>query len=143
MFVETRDESRQYFLKVWEKMSRNEALGPLESIIARTIAEHPEYHRLLDQAEAVLSQDFEAGEMAANPFLHMGLHVALSEQLQTDRPAGIRALYQRILAQEPDNRHALEHGIIECLRAALWQAGQSGIAPDDARYLACVRQLLR
>jgi hypothetical protein len=139
MFVETRDEARRYFVAVWGKMQRQEALGPLEAIIAQIIREHPEYQALLEQPERALDADFADG---GNPFLHMGLHVALAEQLQADRPPGIRALYQRLLAREPD-RQRVEHGIIGCLAASLRQAASTGTLPDEAGYLDCVRQLLR
>ena len=90
MFVESRDESRQFFFTVWEKMAHGEALSPLEALIAEVIRAHPEYHRVLGQGERALARDFAAGD--TNPFLHMGLHMAVIEQLQTDRPPGIRAL---------------------------------------------------
>ena len=143
MFVESRDESRQFFRAVWQKMARNEALEPLESVVASVIRAHPEYHQLLGQPSALLTREFDAGAGGDNPFLHLGLHVALIEQLQSDRPAGIMALYRQLHAQERDDVHGLEHRIIECLEAALWRAGSTGAAPDEQGYLGCVRRLLR
>ena len=37
MFVDSRDQSRQFFFTVWEKLSRNEALSPLEFGAAATL----------------------------------------------------------------------------------------------------------
>ena len=81
MFVASRDQSRQFFFAVWDKMAHDRALAPLEAIVAGVIRAHPEYHRLLGQADAALTRDFDPADASANPFLHMGLHVALVEQL--------------------------------------------------------------
>ncbi len=141
MFVDSRDQSRQFFFTVWEKLSRNEALSPLEALIAGVIREHPQYHCVLSLGERALERDFGGGE--ANPFLHMGLHVALIEQLQSDRPAGIVALYRQVLAQDGHDVHGLEHRLVEILAAVLWAANQRGAMPDEGDYLARVRSLLR
>lgn len=141
MFVESRDESRQFFFTVWEKMAHGEALSPLEALIAEVIGAHPEYHRVLGQGERALARDFTAGD--TNPFLHMGLHVALIEQLQTDRPPGIMALYRQLALQESRDVHGLEHRIMEQLAAVLWAANQRGGVPDEQDYLARLRVLLR
>lgn len=141
MFVESRDQSRQFFLTVWQKLAQGEALGPLEAVLAGVIRAHPEYHRVLAQGEAALTRDFGPGD--TNPFLHMGLHVALIEQLQSDRPAGIVALYRQLLPQHADAIHGLEHRIIECLATALWAAGSSGQPPDEQDFLTRVGRLLR
>ena len=141
MFVESRDESRQFFFVVWEKMARHEALSPLEALIAEVIGAHPEYHHVLAQGDRAIERDFGAGDR--NPFLHMGLHVALVEQLQTDRPAGIMTLYRQLAAQEPHDVHGLEHRILDTLAAVLWAANQRGGMPDEQDYLARLRGMLR
>ena len=110
MFVESRDQSRQFFFQVWEKMARGEVLSPLEALIAEVIRAHPEYHVVLGQGERAVERDFGGGQ--ANPFLHMGLHVALIEQLQTDRPAGITALYRQLVNEAGHDVHGLEHRIM-------------------------------
>jgi hypothetical protein len=139
MFVETRDESRQFFFHVWQKMTQHHQLEPLESIVAQIIREHPEYHPVLAQPEQALDRDFLPEDGATNPFLHMGLHVALQEQLRSDRPQGLLELYRRLLAAMSDV-HRAEHVIMECLAQSLWQAGRSGALPDEREYLDCVRK---
>lgn len=141
MFVESRDQSRQFFFAVWAKMSGGEPLTPLETLIAEVIRAHPEYHRVLGLGDRALERDFDAAD--ANPFLHMGLHVALVEQLQTDRPPGITALYRQLVTQERADVHGLEHRIMEQLASVLWAAGQRGGMPDEQDYLQRVRKLLR
>ena len=71
------------------------------------------------------------------------LHLALLEQLATDRPAGIRAHYQRIVQRSGD-AHEAEHLAMECLVQALWEAQRDGRAPDEESYLNCLaRQPVR
>lgn len=140
MFVESRDQSRQFFLVLWEKMSHGEALSPLEALIAEVIRAHPEYHSVLKDGERALERDFGG---ATNPFLHMGLHVALIEQLQTDRPSGITALYRLLLGEAGGDVHGLEHRIMEQLGSVLWTASQRGGMPDEQDYLARLRALLK
>ncbi len=141
MFVETRDEARSFFLQVWRKLSEGRAMTPLESLVAQIIRAHPEYHDLLARAPLALAHDDGGDDARANPFLHMGLHIALAEQLQTDRPPGILSLFQRLVGQDKD-AHEAEHQVMDCLARALSQAARHGRAPDDVAYLACIRQCL-
>ena len=142
MFVESRDESRQFFIQTWQKMTAKQALEPLEALIARIIVEHPEYHAVLSAPGQTLDDEYLSEDGRSNPFLHMGLHVALQEQLQSDRPPGIVALYQKLLQRWNHDVHDTEHKMIECLAESLWQAGRSGSMPDERRYLECLRQCL-
>ena len=70
----------------------------------------------------------------------MSMHLAIREQLDTNLPAGIRYLYHRLLIKTPDN-HELEHKLMECLAEMIWQAQKGGEAPDEARYLSCIRSI--
>ena len=70
----------------------------------------------------------------ANPFLHMGLHIAVIEALQTDRPPGVRAAYQALVGRTGD-AHAAEHRMMERLAEELWHAGQEGRPPDAVAWL--------
>ena len=142
MFVESRDESRQFFIQTWQKMTAKQALEPLEALIARIIVEHPEYHAVLSAPGQTLDDEYLSEDGRSNPFLHMGLHVALQEQLQSDRPPGIVALYQKLLRRWNHDVHDTEYKMIECLAESLWQAGRSGSMPDERRYLECLRQCL-
>ena len=136
-----RERLRRIYLDVWRKHQDGRPLEPLEGIIAGVLEQHPEYHGLM-QNELALAKDYSVQEGQANPFLHMGMHIALHEQLAADRPSGIRALYQRLLPRFP-SPHDLEHRFMECLGESLWHAQGAGPAPDEARYLECIRRLDR
>ncbi|MCZ6893761.1 MAG: DUF1841 family protein, partial [Gammaproteobacteria bacterium] len=109
MLVETRDESRRFFFHVWQKMSEKRQLEPLETLVAQVIKEHAEYHAILSVPDQALDRDYTPEEGGTNPFLHMGLHVALQEQLQSDRPLGIIELYHRLRSSLCDDVHRTEH----------------------------------
>jgi hypothetical protein len=68
----------------------------------------------------------------------MGLHLAVRDQVATDRPAGIRAVLQ-MLTGTLGSAHAAEHRMIECLAEALWNAQRSGLPPDESAYLGKLR----
>jgi uncharacterized protein (TIGR00251 family) len=91
----------------------------------------------------LLAQDFGRDEPEHNPFLHMGLHIALAEQVGGDRPPGIRAVHARLCAAAdgPDGEHCAEHRMIECLAEELWRAQQASRMPDEQAYLAALGRL--
>lgn len=137
MFARTRAETRRFFRDTWRKRCQGLALEPLETIVASVVAAHPEYQSVIenDLTEAPLGAD-----PADNPFLHLGLHVALIEQLQADRPPGIRAEFQRLRASQEDV-HAVEHQVLAILAETLWAAQARGAMPDERDYLARLRRL--
>ena len=139
MFGQNREELRRFFRTSWQKRLEGQALQPLEHIVAQVIEQHPEYQPHLEDA-AQLDRDFTPEQGETNPWLHMGMHITLAEQLGADRPAGIRAAHQRVLKRYTDH-HAAEHAMMECLGVALWEAQRSGVAPDEKRYLECLRKL--
>jgi len=137
---EDRDALRRRYLEAWRKFSAREPLEPLERQIAAVIAEHPEYVAWLDSGEAALAAEFTPESGRVNPFLHMGLHLAIREQVATDRPPGIAQIHAR-LSQRIGNAHAAEHAMIEALAEALWEAQRNGSAPDEQAYLEDLRRL--
>jgi hypothetical protein len=142
MFGQDRNQLRQMYLDAWRKQQDGAPLQPLEAMIAAVVAQHPEYHALLETGESALARDFLPELDQSNPFLHMGMHLAIREQLGTDRPPGIVALHHRLLAQRQDP-HAVEHNMMECLGRVLWEAQRAAGAPDDQQYLQCLQALLR
>ncbi|MBL3600487.1 MAG: DUF1841 family protein [gamma proteobacterium endosymbiont of Lamellibrachia anaximandri] len=141
MFGGDRNQIRQVFVDAWQKRVQGKPLEPLEQMIAAVVAEHPEYHKLLDDREAALSREFLPEDGESNPFLHMGMHISLQEQLSTDRPNGIAGLYQR-LTQRIGDVHEAEHQLMECLAHMLWEAQVNKRMPDEQAYLECVKRLV-
>lgn len=137
IFSRNRDDLRKMYADAWEKHVRREPLSPLESQIAAIIAEHPEFQAAVS---GDLQQDFSVENAETNPFLHMGLHLGVREQVATDRPAGIRAVFER-LADKLGNAHDAEHRMIDCLAETLWQAQRDQQPPDELHYLESLRKL--
>ena len=136
---QSRDQLRQMYFNAWRKYRERLPLEPVEAQVADVIALHPEYHALLESPEA-LHKDWTPEHGQTNPFLHMGLHLAIREQVATDRPSGIRAAYQQLCAKHGET-HATEHQMIECLAEALWNAQRNNQPPNEQAYLARLQQL--
>ena len=135
-----REQMRQYYCDTWQKhLQQKESLSALEQQITSVIKEHPEYHRLLENKEASINADYLSEMGDSNPFLHMGMHLGLREQVSTNRPAGIAELYQSIVTLK--EAHDAEHEMIECLAESIWQAQQNQTMPDEIAYLECLRKI--
>tara|TARA_R110000782_G_scaffold230890_1_gene317130 strand:+ start:422 stop:847 length:426 start_codon:yes stop_codon:yes gene_type:complete len=138
IFGQDRDELRNMYRDAWAKFCKSRPLTPLESQIAAVIEWHPEYHDEI--ANEALDFDYTPEIGRSNPYLHMGLHLGIREQVATDRPAGIRSIYNALLARTGD-QHSAEHRMIDCLAETLWEAQSQNRAPDEQKYLERLRRL--
>ncbi len=136
----SREQLRQSYVDAWRKHGSGTILSPLEAMLAAVIGAHPEYQPLLEDAIKALARD-SAAEPGENPFLHMGLHMAVREQVSIDRPPGVRDLHLRLEARLGD-AHRADHLLMEALAETLWEAQRAGRAPDEARYLHLARRHL-
>ncbi len=133
----TRNEIRQVFFDAWNKYKIDTPLSALENQIVHVIQAHPEYHPELNNPDT-LFQDYSTDD---NPFLHMGLHLSLLEQIHTDRPAGIQQIYQS-LSHQLDDAHRAEHLMMDVMAKLIWEAQRNGTLPDEKQYLEQLNQLL-
>ena len=132
---------RRLYLEAWRKHRERVPLEPLEHQLATVIEQHPEYQPLLEDDPQALGRDYGPESGQSNPFLHLGLHLAIREQVATDRPAGIAAVH-RALSLQIGGVHEAEHRMLERLGEALWLSQRTGRPPDEAAYLESLRQLL-
>ena len=137
MISDNRDEIRRFIAAAWRKWQAGEGLAPLERLVAAAVSRHPEYHHHLADDEAVLAAGADATAGRDNPFLHLGMHIALEEQIQADRPQGVRLIYRQLVGECGDP-HAAEHRMMDCLGNALREAQRRGAQPDEDAYLACL-----
>ena len=135
----SRDELRRRYVEAWRRHRARLPLEPLDATIVDVIALHPEYHAFFASPDALV-QDFTVEGGRVNPFLHLGLHLGLREQLATRRPAGIEHVFAA-LAKRLGDPHAAEHRMVDVLAETLWEAQRAGRAPDEARYLERLRKL--
>jgi hypothetical protein len=137
----TREQLRQTYADAWHKHLARAPLTPLEAMIADVIGAHPEYAAVVSDREAALAFTPDAAGGAENPFLHMGLHLAVREQVSIDRPPGVRELH-RLLQVRHGDLHRAEHELMEALGETLWRAQRAGRPPDEAQYLVLARRRL-
>jgi hypothetical protein len=134
-----REGLRAFYLEAWRKRREGLPAEPLEHQVADVIEQHPEYHGLLAKGDDALDRDWMPEQGEGNPFLHMGLHLGLREQVATDRPAGIAALHRKLAARLGE--HEAEHRMAECLAEALWHAQRNNSLPDEVSYLEALRRI--
>lgn len=115
-------------------------MDPMQEVVGNIVELHPEYHQLLENEDSV-DQDFSAETGESNPFLHMSMHIALHEQISTNRPKGINDCYQKLCLIK-GGPHDAEHAMMECLGESLWQAQRNQTAPDEEKYLACLQKIV-
>ena len=139
MFSPSRDEARRFLMGAWEKFRAQAPLTPLESIAARLVAMHPEYHALLEAGDEHLDRDWRPEHGETNPFLHLSLHLAVAEQLSIDQPRGLVAHFERLKAARGDE-HAALHAVLDCLGETVWHAQRHGTPPDATVYLGCLER---
>lgn len=137
---QNRDQLRRMYLEAWRKYSARAPLEPLEAQLAAVIAEHPEYVPWLEAGDAALGADFTPEGGRENPFLHMGLHLAIREQVATNRPAGIAEVHRK-MSERLGSPHEAEHIMLEPLAETLWDAQRQGRMPDEQAYLEKLRRL--
>jgi hypothetical protein len=97
MFSPSQQDVRRFFCQVYAKQLQGPLVDPLESLAAEWINRHPEYHLVLQNEEAALSAKFD--DSTGNPFLHLSMHLSISEQCSIDQPQGIRQAVELLAAK--------------------------------------------
>jgi hypothetical protein len=136
---QSRDQLREAYRAAWRRFKQQHTLSPLDKQVIAVIAEHPEYHVIVESAAADLA-NYSPRSGQLSPWLHMGLHLAVREQVSTNRPAGIAELHAK-LAAKAGGAHEAEHRMLEVLAEQLWEAQRAGKTPDENAYLERLRSL--
>ncbi len=110
----------------------------LEIVATDWIALHPEYHVALADVDEALAAVYDVESGRTNPFLHLSMHLSISEQLSIDQPRGIRQAVD-LLAARRGSLHDAHHEVMECLGEMMWASQRSGLPPDGERYIEAVR----
>lgn len=138
MFTPSQHDVRSFFCETFRKHRNGEILTPLEMMARDWLVQHPEYAETLQDAEAALTQDYSVEGGAANPFLHLAMHLSIAEQLSIDQPPGICTAFVKLAGRLGE--HEAHHQVMECLGEMIWASQQSGLPPDGQAYLECVRK---
>lgn len=139
MFAPSQHDVRRFFCDTHRKQREGLPLTPMETIAGQWIDQHPEYHAELDDADAALTASYAVEDGRANPFLHLSMHLSISEQLAIDQPRGIKQAFD-LLAAKLGSGHEAQHQVMECLGEMIWASQRSGLPPDGHAYLECVRR---
>jgi hypothetical protein len=141
LFNTNRDSIRKTYHESWKKNKNGEQLNPTEAIVCEVVKEHPEYHKIIEDISKI-DQDFTPENGATNPFLHMGLHIAIREQLTTNRPIGIKSIYTDLMYKYQDTSK-VEHMIMDYLVEIIITSQKQGTPPDERLYLDNLKKLLK
>ncbi len=89
--------------------------------------------------DAALRSMGQVEEGKTNPFLHLSMHLSITEQCSIDQPRGIRQAVE-LLTHRLDSLHEAHHAAMDCLGQMLWESQRAGRPPDGQSYVACVQR---
>lgn len=133
---------RRFFCSVYAKFVVNAPLEAIEIIASQWMAEHPEYHVDFSDVDAALrklEQPDDGQTSETNPFLHLSMHLTISEQCSIDQPRGIRQAVE-LLTARLDSLHDAHHATMECLGQMIWESQRAGRPPDGQSYVEAVQR---
>ena len=139
MFNPSQADVRRFFCAVQAKTRERQPLDALETLAGQWLDEHPEYRPELADAEQAVAKVYDGQGAGPNPFLHLAMHLSISEQCSIDQPRGIRQAVE-LLAARRSSLHDAHHEAMECLGQMLWESQRSGRPPDGDAYIACVQR---
>jgi Domain of unknown function (DUF1841) len=139
MFAPSQHDVRRFFCETHSRQRESLPLTPMQAIAAQWIAEHPEYHAELADLDAALAASYRVEDGRTNPFLHLSMHLTITEQVAIDQPRGIKQAFD-LLAAKLGSAHEAQHAAMECLGQMVWESQRSGLPPDGLAYLDCVRR---
>ncbi|AVO43236.1 DUF1841 family protein [Simplicispira suum] len=139
MFNPTQADVRRFLCGVHAKTAAQAPMEAIETLASLWIAEHPEYHADLQDADAAVARNYDDTPERSNPFLHLSMHLSVSEQCSIDQPRGIRQAVE-LLAHRLDSLHDAHHVAMECLGEMLWESQRSGKPPDGEAYVERVQR---
>ena len=139
MFSPSQADVRRFFCSIYAKAIAGKGLEAIEIIASEWINEHPEYAQDFQDVDAALAAMTEVQEGRTNPFLHLSMHLSISEQCSIDQPRGIRQAIE-LLTHKRDSLHQAHHEAMDCLGKMLWESQQAGRPPDGDAYIACVQR---
>ena len=139
MFQPSQHDVRRFFCDSHRKQREGAPLSALEALAGGWIAEHAEYDADLADVDAALAASYTVEEGRSNPFLHLAMHLSISEQCSIDQPVGIRQAVE-LLAARRQSLHQAHHEVMECLGDMMWTSQRNGLPPDGEAYIAAVRR---
>ena len=146
MFSPNQADVRRFFCGAFAKHAKQAPMEAIEVLAAQWMQEHPEYTEAFrDEAAALAAVSAPQGgtpavQAAENPFLHLSMHLTISEQCAIDQPRGVRQTVELLSAKLGD-LHAAHHVVMDCLGRMIWESQRSGRPPDGEAYIDHIRTL--
>ena len=139
MFNPSQDDVRRFFCSAMAKARTGQPMEAIETLASQWIDEHPEYQADLADADAAVARIYDGKDGRSNPFLHLSMHLSISEQCSIDQPRGIRQAVE-LLSAKRNSLHEAHHQAMECLGRMLWESQRAGRPPDGDAYIDCVQR---
>ena len=139
MFEPSQADVRRFFCSVYAKWRDGVPMDALETLASQWVAEHPEYHADFSDVDAALERMYEVKDGKTNPFLHLSMHLSVSEQCSIDQPRGIRQAVELLTAKR-DSLHDAHHETMDALGQMIWESQRSGRPPDGHAYIDAVQR---
>jgi hypothetical protein len=139
MFEPSQADVRRFFCTVYAKWRDGQPMDALETLASQWVAEHPEYHADFSDVQAALARMYEVKDSRVNPFLHLSMHLSVSEQCSIDQPRGIRQAVE-LLSARRDSLHTAHHETMDALGQMIWESQRSGRPPDGQAYIDAVQR---
>jgi hypothetical protein len=139
MFQPSQADVRKFFCAVFAKWHTAQPMDALETLASQWVAEHPEYHADFANEAAALEKMYDVEDGKTNPFLHLSMHLSVSEQCSIDQPRGIRQAVELLTARR-DSLHDAHHETMEALGQMIWESQRSGRPPDGQAYIDAVQR---
>jgi hypothetical protein len=129
---------RRFFCGVYAQAQTSVPLEPMEMLVSQWIDEHPEHHAELADVDAALARMHQVNPNKDSAFLHLSMHLSISEQCSIDQPRGIRQAVE-LLTHKLNSLHDAHHQAMECLGRMVYESQKAGRMPDGEAYIACVQ----
>ena len=139
MFNPSQADVRRFFCSAHAKDAAGQAMDALETLAGQWLQQHPEYHGDVADSDAAVARVYAGDDGRTNPFLHLSMHLSISEQCSIDQPHGIRQAVE-LLAAKRNSLHDAHHEAMECLGQMLWESQRAGRPPDGQAYVECVQR---
>ena len=130
---------RRFFCGTYAKSRLGVKMEPIEILASQWIDEPPESHAELADVDAALAAMQHADPARENPFLHLSMHLSISEQCSIDQPLGIRQAVE-LLSHKKQSLHDAHHATMECLGRMIFESQRAGKMPDGQVYIDCVQR---
>ena len=142
MFNPSQADVRRFFCNSYAKARIGQAQDAIEVIASQWMDEHPEFAGDFADLDAALRCVASTEEGRGNPFLHLSMHLSITEQCSIDQPRGIRQAVE-LLTHRHNSLHQAHHEArwsvwVECCRTA-----RAPAAPPMARPMSPASSVTR